>query len=248
MRKVLIIANWKMNKLIDESLTFAKQLVKSAKGVNEREIVICPSFTLLASLRDAVKNSNIKLGAQDMFYEQSGAFTGEISPLMLKELGCEYVLIGHSERRSYFNESNEDVNKKIKSALANGIKPIMCIGERLEQRRKDETFDVIEDQLLIGLSGIPKEALKKVVIAYEPVWAIGTGVNATPSQAEEVHTFIRRLFEENFSGIADSIRILYGGSVTPNNSKELLSQRNVDGLLVGGASLDVKKFIEIVKN
>lgn len=243
MKKLLIVANWKMNMLLDESISYVKKLNKLIKGIKNREVVICSPFTLLYPLKNALENTNIKLGAQDAFYADSGAFTGEISPLMLKGIGCEYVIIGHSERRQYFNETNETVNKKLKAVLDNNLKPIMCIGEKHSERQADSTFDVIEDQLLVGLRDIPKEKLKNLIIAYEPVWAIGTGINAVPSQAEEVHSFIRKVLEENY-GV--NIKILYGGSVTQENSKDLLNEKDVDGLLVGGASLDVEKFAKII--
>ncbi len=246
MANKLMVANWKMNKVAEEAQKYIKEFTKLLKNPKRAEIVICPPFTLLQTIKDSLKGTKIKLGAQNIFHENSGAFTGEVSPLMLKDAGCEYVIIGHSERRQYFSETNESVNKKLKAALANNLKPIMCIGEKQIERQQDRTFDIIEDQLLEGLKEIPKNKLKEISIAYEPIWAIGTGVNATPEQAEEVHSFIRKLLEENYDSV--EIKILYGGSVTPENSKSLLAEKNIDGLLVGGASLDAKKFAEIVNN
>jgi triosephosphate isomerase (TIM) len=228
--KPLIVANWKMNMDVKSSVSFIdkfKPLIKNSKA----DIVICPPFTLLNTVNEMIKNTSIKLGAQDIHFEEEGAFTGEVSASMLKDF-CEYVITGHSERRHFFNETDELINKKIKTALENNLKPILCIGETLEQRENNKTMKIIENQLKTCLKNI-KEA---VVIAYEPVWAIGTGKNATPGQAEEVHKFIRSLYD---------VRIIYGGSMKPENSKELLSMPNIDGGLVGGASLDAKSFAEI---
>jgi triosephosphate isomerase len=193
-------------------------------------------------------DSNIKLGAQDLYWEEKGAFTGEISAQMLKEAGCEYVIIGHSERRKYFAETNESVNKKTKTAIKAGLLPIVCVGEKLEEREAGKTFDVVKDHIQGSLAGLTQDEIKKVIIAYEPVWAIGTGRNATPKQAEEAHKYIRKLLADMFDDeIAENIRIQYGGSVTPENIKELIGQDDVDGALVGGASLQVDSFSNIVK-
>jgi triosephosphate isomerase len=192
--------------------------------------------------------SNIALGAQDVYWEREGAFTGEVSCLMLKSAGCEYVIIGHSERRQYFHETNETVNKKVRAALASGLKPIVCVGERLEERKAGKTFDVVKDHVLNSLAGISREDMLKTVIAYEPVWAIGTGVNATKDEAEEAHKYIRGLLEDMYDEkLAGEVRIQYGGSVRPDNIKELISEEDVDGALVGGASLKADSFIQIVK-
>ncbi len=237
-----IVANWKMNKNISEALDFAREINK--ESFKDREIIICPPFTALNSLRNSL-DKKFKLGAQDVFYELSGAFTGEISPTMLKDAGCEFVIVGHSERRQYFNETDEIVNKKVKAAISNGLAVIMCVGEKLEQRKSGETFRHIEKQVVNGLAGLHAKDFQGLMIAYEPIWAIGTRLNATPSQAEEVHAFIRKILREKFNS---DVKILYGGSVNPSNSKDLLREKNVDGLLVGGASLDARKFAEIVRS
>lgn len=248
MRKTIIAGNWKMNKTIKESISLVKELKKLVKNIKDKEIVVCPPFTSLAAVGAEVKISNIKLGAQNMYFEKEGAFTGEISPLMLKGIGVKYVIIGHSERRRIFNENNELINKKIISALENNLKPIFCVGETLEEREANKTNQIVKEQLTKGLSGVKKEKMGNIVIAYEPVWAIGTGRNATPKQAEDVHLFIRDLLKTMFDDkIAEQTIILYGGSVNPANIKDLIAQDNIDGVLVGGASLDPKSFAEIVK-
>tara|TARA_Y100000310_G_scaffold341089_1_gene439086 strand:+ start:22918 stop:23625 length:708 start_codon:yes stop_codon:yes gene_type:complete len=231
--KPLIAANWKMNKDSKEATDFIDEFKPLIKD-NKNDIVICPPYTALNEVNKAIKNTNIKLGAQNMHFEKEGAFTGEVSASMLKDV-CEYVILGHSERRQIFNETDELINKKVKSALKNKLKPILCIGETLEQRNSNQTMKIVENQLKNCLSGISE---KNVVIAYEPIWAIGTGKTATPEQAEEVHKFIRDLLNEN-------IRIIYGGSMKPDNAKELLSKPNINGGLVGGSSLDAKSFAEI---
>ena len=247
--KKLIAANWKMNKNAKEAVSFAKELKKLAKEDKNAEIVICPSFTLLSAVADELKGSNIRLGAQNMHFESSGAYTGEISPSMLKEIGCEYVILGHSERREHFNEGNESINKKVLSALKNGMKPILCIGETHEERLKELTDDVLEDQLLKCLDGV--KDIKNVVIAYEPVWAISKGdpnkKAATKGDAEEAHLFIRQVLSGIYDEAAKEVRIIYGGSMKPENAKELLGMRNINGGLVGNASLDAKSFFEIIK-
>lgn len=249
MRKKIIIGNWKMNKTIEESLNLVEELNQELKNENEIDIVICPPFISLSEVKKKLENSSMELGAQNIFWEETGAYTGEISPIMLKNIGCKYVIIGHSERRMYFNETNEMINKKIKAALKQDIIPIMCVGEKLEQRQNNETFAVIEKQLEQGLLNIELEDLVKIIIAYEPVWAIGTGVVATTEQAQEVHSFIReKLAKIANPFIADTIRIQYGGSVTPENIQELIKQKDIDGALVGGASLKSVSFISIIKN
>ncbi len=248
MRKPLIAGNWKMNMLKKDAENFFKEFIPLVKGVDKVDILICPVFTVLDSASKFIEGTNVKLGAQDMYWEIKGAFTGEISPLMLKDVGCEYVIIGHSERRAYFGETNETVNKKLKSALENGLKPIMCCGETLEQREAGKTFEIIEKQIVEGLKDVYKDDKASVVIAYEPVWAIGTGKTATPEQAQEVHAFIRKLLKENFGEkIAENTIIQYGGSVKPNNVKDLMAQPDIDGALVGGASLKPDSFAQIVK-
>ena len=242
MGKLIIAGNCKMNKNIQESISLAKELVKLVKDVDDKEIIICPTFTSLSSVGEVIKKSNIKLGAQNMHFEEKGAFTGEISPLMLKELNTEYVIIGHSERRHVFNEPDDLINKKVKSAIKHGLKPILCVGETLEEREAGDMKEVVGNQLSKGLANIKGD----VIIAYEPVWAIGTGKNATAKEAEDAHLFIRGLLDSIF-GDGKKISILYGGSVNPDCIDELISMDNIDGVLVGGASLDAKKFSEVVK-
>ncbi len=248
MRKTLIAGNWKMNKNIGEAISLVKELKKLVEDVDDREIVVCPPSISLAAVSAELKGSSIQLGAQNMHFEKQGAFTGEISPLMLKEIGTKYVILGHSERRQIFNEDDELINKKIKSALENNLTPILCVGETLNEREVDKTREIVGEQLNKGLNGIKNKDMKNIVVAYEPIWAIGTGKTATPEQAEEVHSFIRNLLKSMFdSKTAEDIIILYGGSVKPNNAKDLVSKDNIDGALVGGASLDAKDFAEIIK-
>jgi triosephosphate isomerase len=215
----------------------------------EIEIVVCPPFTSLCDVREVVLESNIKLGAQDCYWEKEGAFTGEVSPRMLRSAGCDYVIVGHSERRQYFGETNATVNKKAKAALAEGLKPIVCVGERIEERKAGRTFDVVKDHVTNSLSGLSRDEMLKTVIAYEPVWAIGTGLTATKDEAQEVHGYIRGLLLKMYDAeLAKAVRIQYGGSVKPDNIKELIMQEDVDGALVGGASLKADSFSQIVKN
>ncbi len=227
-----------------EAVDFAKKLKPKVADVHDRIIVICPPFPVLSKVYDEICDSNIALGAQDIYWEDQGAFTGEVSAKMLKSVGCKYVIIGHSERRQYFGETDESVNKKLKKALADKLSPIVCIGERLEQREKGKTFKVVETQLKGGFKDIAVKDWDNIVIAYEPVWAIGTGKTATPDQAQEVHAYIRKLLPKE---VAQSTRILYGGSVKPENIKDLMAQPDVDGGLVGGASLKVDAFEKIIK-
>jgi len=249
MRKPLIVGNWKMNNTTAESVDLTEKLKRLIKDMAVVEVVVAPPFTSLDKVRDAIKGSNIKLGAQNLFWEDKGAYTGEVSPLMIRDLDCEYVIIGHSERREYFKESDEIINKKIKAALRNKLKAIVCVGESLKEREEDKTMQVIESQVKKGLQGLSLSEAKELIIAYEPVWAIGTGRNATPAQANEVHTYIRKLVSQIFNeGIASNIKILYGGSVKPSNSAELMSEKEIDGALVGGASLEADSFAEIVRS
>lgn len=249
MRKPFIAGNWKMNKTIKESVELVNDLKRELSDVEEVDIVICPVFTALSEVSDLTIDSNIGLGAQNVYWQESGAFTGEIAPSMLKDAGCQYVIIGHSERRKYFGETDEIVNKKTKAALAAGLLPIVCVGEVLEEREANKTIEVVEGQLKGSLAGLISENLSKIVIAYEPVWAIGTGKTATPAQAQEVHKFIRDWLSKNYSSeVSQKLQILYGGSVKPSNIKELISEEDIDGALVGGASLDSASFIGIVKN
>ncbi len=248
MRRPIIAGNWKMFKTIPEALELIIGLKRELYQVEDKEIVLCPPFTALNEAAEALSSSNIKLGAQDLFWLDSGAYTGEISPLMLRDAGCQYVIIGHSERRAYFSETNETVNKKLKTALKHNLIPIVCVGETLKERQANQTFNVVQNQIENGLAEISKDDASKIVIAYEPVWAIGTGQTATPQQAQEVHQFIRKLLLKKFGEISEEIIILYGGSIKPDNIKELSQQDDIDGGLVGGASLEIDSFVSIVKN
>lgn len=250
MRIKVIAGNWKMNNDLNESKDLISKLLAGLKNSNANcEVVICPPFTSLSEASAMIKGSTIKLGAQNLHQEENGAFTGEVSAKMLLSAGCEFVIIGHSERRTIFTESDELINKKIIRALKNNLKPIFCVGELLEEREKNITEQVIKSQVLKGLENFSVRDLKNLIIAYEPVWAIGTGKTATPQQAEEVHHFIRKLIENHFSEeFAENLRILYGGSVKPDNSNDLLSQKNIDGALVGGACLNADSFLNIIKS
>jgi triosephosphate isomerase len=244
-RRLLIAGNWKMHKTIPEALDLVRELKELVKDVNDRDILVCPPFTALYQVSRELEGSNIVLGGQNMYFEEQGAFTGEISPLMLKDAGCSYVILGHSERRHIFGETNELVNKKVLSAVNHGLIPILCVGELLEERESGNTQEVVEKQVREGLKGI--DGNDEFVIAYEPVWAIGTGKTATPELAEEVHFFIRQVLSDMFgSEKANSVRILYGGSVKPENAAGLLNMENIDGALVGGASLKAESFAKIV--
>ena len=217
-------------------------------NVTNVEIVVAPTFTGLSAVAQALVGGDIRLAAQDVFWEDSGAFTGEVSPGMLKDVGCNYVIIGHSERRQYFGETDKNVNRKAKAAHAHGLTPIICTGERLEERQAGKTGTVVKDQVIKGIAGLAADQIASTVIAYEPVWAIGTGHNATPYQAQEVHALIRSLLSEIYSAdVASQVRIQYGGSVKPDNTAELIAQPNVDGALVGTASWEAESFAQIVK-
>jgi len=249
MRRLLIAGNWKMHNNIPESLDLVRKILYGVQNITVLDILVCPPFTALKSVYDLIKGSNIKLGAQNLHWEMKGAFTGEISPLMLKDVGCEYVIIGHSERREYFKETDDIINKKIFAALKVGLKPIVCIGEKLEERESGVTEKVLEQQITEGLKGLSNEDMENITIAYEPVWAIGTGKTATPEIANTTQSFIRNKIKEIFNeNIAEKIRILYGGSVKADNAKALLEQEHIDGALVGGASLDAENFIKIIKS
>jgi len=249
MRRPIIAGNWKMHKTVQESIDVGIGLKRKFYTFSDADIVICPPFTALSKVSDIIIDSAIMLGAQDMHWESEGAFTGEISPGMLKDAGCRYVIVGHSERRHIFGETDEAVNKKVRVALRHSMVPIMCIGERLEERDNGMTFEILEKQLARGLKDMPKDEVARIVIAYEPVWAIGTGRTATPQQAQEAHKFIRDFIERMYDKRpAAKIRIQYGGSVKPDNIAQLMAQEDVDGALVGGASLDVNSFTEIVQN
>jgi triosephosphate isomerase len=249
-RKLLIAGNWKMNKTVAEALDLVRGLEIELASVKEVDIVVCPPFTALSDVSKAILDSkSIRLGAQDMSPHNYGAYTGDICAGMLKEFSVRYVILGHSERRQYHGETDALINAKVKAALAASLKPILCVGETLAERESNVTEKVVDTQVTGCLAGLTKEQMDEVVIAYEPVWAIGTGKTATSQQAQEVHAFIRRriagLFDDT---VARRVRILYGGSVKPANTRELMSQPDVDGALVGGASLEVRSFSDIVKN
>ncbi len=247
MRRPIIAGNWKLNKTPKESKALSKEILKKVQDVKNVDILVCPVFTSLSVVDQVIKGSVVKLGAQNCYWENSGAFTGEVSPQMIKELGCGYVIIGHSERRAMFSETNETVNKKIKAALTDNLIPILCVGETLSEREAKETLEVIRSHVEGGLNGLDKQQAKNLIIAYEPLWAIGTGKVATPEQAEEVHKFIRELLEKLYDkSISDAVRIQYGGSVKPDNAEELMKKPNIDGALIGGASLKADSFAEIV--
>ena len=249
MRIPIIAGNWKMNKTISEATNLASSLRKKLSGTKGVKIVLCPPYTALAAVGKEIEGSTLFLGAQNVHWEKKGAYTGEISCEMLLAAGCKYVIIGHSERRIHFSETNQMINTKVKLCLETGLLPIVCVGEKLGQRLANKTFGIVEDQVKGALKGLNSTDMENVAIAYEPVWAIGTGRNATPEQAVEVHVFIRDMLSQIFTREkAEMINILYGGSVTPENSKELLAQSEIDGALVGGASLDADSFERIVKN
>ncbi len=246
-RTPIIAGNWKMNKTSAEASDLVRKLVYAVREAKNREVVIAPPFTALQKVEEVIRGTNIALAAQNMHWEDKGAFTGEISAEMLLDLGCKYVIIGHSERRQYFGETDETVNKKVKQALVKGLLPILCVGETLAEREAGKLAEVISRQVTGGLKDITAEAMKKVVIAYEPVWAIGTGKTATPEQANEVHALIRNTVKSLYeAGIAEGLRIQYGGSVTPDNVSTLMAMPDIDGALVGGASLKPESFAALV--
>ncbi|MBI5118099.1 triose-phosphate isomerase [Candidatus Poribacteria bacterium] len=249
MRQIMVAGNWKMYKLAGEARALASDLKAKLAGHDSAvSVVLCPPFTALAAVAAAIAGTRMLLGAQNMHWEEKGAYTGEVSPSMLKDAGCTHVIIGHSERRQYFGETDENVNKKTRAALAAGLKPIVCVGETERQREERKTEAVIVEQVRKGLANLTVENMADVTIAYEPVWAIGTGKNATPKQAQEVHALIRGLLTEIFGEKVASARlILYGGSVKPDNARELLAEPDIDGALVGGASLDADSFEKIVR-
>lgn len=246
MRKPIIAGNWKMNKTSSEAKNFVNELLSQSIDFEKTEVVVCPPTISLEAVSDLVKESNIKVGAQNVYFEKSGAFTGEISPEMLKDIGVDYCIIGHSERREYFGETDQSVNKKVKAVLEMGIIPIMCVGETLSERENGQTESVCKTQVIAGLKDLSQEQIESVVIAYEPVWAIGTGKSATKEDANETIGFIRSVVE-HVAGkdIAEKVRIQYGGSVKPENITEYMAMPHIDGALVGGASLQVKSFVDI---
>ena len=246
-RKKLIAGNWKMNKTPADGAALVSEIVAAVAKVTDVEIVVCPPFTGLEAAAKALEGSAVKLGAQNMHPEASGAFTGEISAGMLRALFATHVILGHSERRTYFGEKDDFINKKVLAALKHQLRPILCVGETLAEREAGSTLKVVQTQLEAGLEGVSKELAPSVVIAYEPVWAIGTGKVATTEQAQEVHAFIRGLLTKLFTApVAEKMRILYGGSMKPSNAPELLAQKDIDGGLIGGASLEARSFVELV--
>ncbi len=249
MRKLVIGGNWKMNRgTPEESDEMLKKLIPLISAVQNVDVVISPPFTTLINVYKTLKNTNIKIGAQNMHYEEKGAFTGEISPDVLRALGVEYVILGHSERRNIFNESDALINKKLKKALSSDLKPIVCIGEHLNERVSGKTKEIITNQMRETFKELNSHQMRETVIAYEPIWAIGTGKTATPEQAEEIHVFIRDLISQTFDQeTADLVRIQYGGSIKPINAEELFSKENIDGGLVGGASLQADSLSQIIK-
>ncbi|MDI3548355.1 MAG: triosephosphate isomerase [Halanaerobiales bacterium] len=247
MRKPFIAGNWKMNKTLSEAEILVTELKEELAGITEVEIAICPPAVNLTRVYDLIKESNIKLGAQNMYWEEKGAFTGELSGAMLKEAGVSYVIIGHSERREYFAETDEGVNRKVRAAFNYGLTPIVCVGETLKEREEGKTNDKVRGQVKAALAGLDTGQVAELVIAYEPIWAIGTGRSATAGDANQVIGYIRDLVREDFGAAADKMRIQYGGSVKPDNIEELMAEEEIDGALVGGASLKANSFAEIVR-
>lgn len=248
MRRTIMAGNWKMYKTVGEAVALAEQLRGSLQDVTGREILVCPPFTALSAVAEVLQDSNIQVGAQNLYPADEGAYTGETSPKMLLDAGCGHVILGHSERRQYFQESDQFINQKLKAALEHGLKPILCVGETLEQREDGGQQRVVSTQVEGGLQDIPAEAMGRVAVAYEPIWAIGTGHTATPSQADEMHSAIRSDLNSLYGGdVAQDVCIMYGGSVKPGNVDELMSEPEVDGALVGGASLDAESFVRIVR-
>ena len=247
-RMPLMAGNWKMHYTAAEAVALVEELKQGITRFHDREVVVAPTFTALAAVAKALSGSPIRLAAQNCHWEKQGAYTGEISPPMLKDVGCHYVIVGHSERRQYFRETDQEINRKAAALLAHGLAPILCIGETLEQRQGGKTLDVLGEQLSGGLSGLDVPPADRIVIAYEPVWAIGTGLTATTEQAQEAHAFIRERLVKRFNKtVANQIRILDGGSVKPDNVDALMAMPDIDGVLVGGASLKGPSFIRIVE-
>jgi triosephosphate isomerase len=248
MRTPVIAGNWKLFKTADEAITLVHELAGLVNNISDVEIVVAPVFTVLSRVNTALAETSIRLAAQDCFWEEEGAFTGEVSCKMLLDAGCSHVIIGHSERRQLFGETDATVNRKIRAAAAAGLVPIFCIGETLAEREENNTFSVLEKQLTNGLAGLSKAELTRLIVAYEPVWAIGTGRTATDSQAQEVHEFVRGVIAGLYTAeFANGLRIIYGGSVKPDNIKGLIAQQDIDGALVGGASLQAASFATIVR-
>ncbi|GIN56757.1 triose-phosphate isomerase [Lederbergia ruris] len=247
MRKPIIAGNWKMNKTLQEAVQFANEVKEQVPAAEQADAVICSPALFLGQLVEAVQGSAVKIGAQNMHFEENGAFTGEISPVALKDIGASYVILGHSERREMFNETDEGVNKKAHAAYQHGLVPIICVGETLEQRENNETKQLVEGQVVKALEGLSEDQVKQAVIAYEPIWAIGTGKSSTADDANEVCAHIRQVVKEHVSeSAADALRIQYGGSVKPENIKEYMNQPDIDGALVGGASLEAASFLQLL--
>ena len=247
-RKPIVAGNWKMNKTSDESEALARGVVEALGSVDGVDVVVCPTFTSLERVASVVKGTPVGLGAQNVYWEAEGAFTGEISTAMLLTCGCTHVILGHSERRQFFDETDATVNRRVKAALEAALSPIVCVGETLEERESDVTDDVIRTQVTGSLEGLSPEDVAKLVLAYEPVWAIGTGLTASPEQAEAVHALIRKVLADGFGkDVSEAVRIQYGGSVKPENAAVLFSQLNIDGGLIGGAALDAESFAAVVK-
>ncbi|TFB08714.1 triose-phosphate isomerase [Candidatus Atribacteria bacterium MT.SAG.1] len=248
MRIPVIAGNWKMNKNIVESVSLVKELKDFVRGIKGVDVVVCPPFTSLWVVKEIINETNIHLGAQNMYWDTKGAFTGETSPLMLKDVGCEYVILGHSERRQYFQETSEEVAMKTEAALSVNLIPIVCVGENLKERENGKTENIIEQEIKVLFSKIDSTLVARIIVAYEPIWAIGTGRSSSSQDANLIIKFIRELFSSEYgSGIAERIRILYGGSVDPKNIKEFMNEADIDGALVGGASLHALSFSQIVR-
>ena len=248
-RKPFIAGNWKMHTTAEEARQLARAVRDGVVGVENVDVLLCPPFTSLAAAAEELAGSAVKLGAQNVFYEEKGAFTGEISPPMLAALGVEYVIVGHSERRQYFHDTDEVINKKVRAALRGGLQPVLCVGEKQAEREAGDGWkDLVRGQVIAGLNDVEADAVATVTLAYEPVWAIGTGLTATPAVAGEAHALIRETISEAFgAGAAEAVRILYGGSVKPDNARELMAEPDIDGALVGGASLKAETFVPIIK-
>lgn len=247
-RKILIAGNWKMNKTATEAVELAKPIIEAIGNQNDIDVLMCPPFTSISAVSELIGNSTVRVGAQNMSDKVSGAYTGEISAAMLRDLQVSYVILGHSERRSYYGETDAFINRKVLACLENNLKPVLCVGETLEEREAGKVEEVIKTQLVGGLANVPADKAESVVIAYEPVWAIGTGKTATPEQAQEVHAFIRKELVGLLGQVGNAIRILYGGSMKPANADELLAKPDIDGGLIGGAALVAKDFLALIES
>ena len=246
MRRPLVVANWKMHMTLDQASALAEGVVVGCRDIGDADIVLAPPFTALAKVRKEVRESSLRLGAQNLYWEEKGAFTGEVSPVMLKDAGCDYIIVAHSERRQLFGETDKSANRKVLAALTHGLIPILCVGETDAERDRGVTYVVVDRQVKEALKDVAETQLETIVVAYEPIWAIGTGRTATPAQAEEVHQSIRGQLAKFFSAdAADQVRILYGGSVKPDNVDDLMAEADIDGALVGGASLKADSFNRI---